>query len=163
MSHLNNRLIISGAESDVSPTTLSSAYETSSTAALSVGSTANFTTFENISVASTNPGYVKIRNEIIKYTGFSGNTLTGITREQDSTESQNYISGDLVQKYELNGISLRRINNTHNLGIVTATNPFTLDSYKVKLDMGANGIGRSTSTDVAGKLLTKKNKSAGPI
>ena len=163
MSHLNNRLIISGAESDVSPTTLSSAYETSSTAALSVGSTANFTTFENISVASTNPGYVKIRNEIIKYTGFSGNTLTGITREQDSTESQNYISGDLVQKYELNGISLRRINNTHNLGIVTATNPFTLDSYKVKLDMGANGIGRSTSTDVGGKLFTNKTKSAGGV
>ena len=163
MSHVNNRVIISGAESDVSPTKLTADYNTTSTASLSVGSTINFTTFENISVASTNPGYVKIRNEIIKYTGFSGDTLTGITREQDSTKSENYISGDLVQKYELNGISLRRINNTHNLGIVTATNPFTLDSYNIKLDMGANGIGRSTSTDVGGKLFANLTKSTGGI
>ena len=165
MSHQNNRVIISGAEGDISPTTLSASYNTSSTASLSVGSTANFTIFENVSVASTNPGYVKIRNEILKYTGFDGNTLTGISREQDSTKSQNYVSGDLVQKYELNGISLRRINNTHNLGIVTATNPFTLDSYKIKLDMGANGIGRSTTTvtDYPPKLFAKNTKSTGGV
>ena len=123
MHHQNNKVIISGVESDVPPTKLTAAYENDSTASLSIGSTSEFTTFENVSVASTNPGYIKIRNEIIKYTGFSGNTLTGITRQQDSTLSQTYASGDLVTKHELNGVSLRRINNTHNLGIVTTANP----------------------------------------
>ena len=165
MYHQNNQVIISGAESDVTPTKLTSAYENDSTASISIGSTSDFTTFENVSVASTNPGYIKIRNEIIKYTGFSGNTLTGITRQQDSTLSQNYVSGDLVTKYELNGVSLRRINTTHNLGIVTATNPITFDSYKVKLDMGANGIGRSTTTvtDYPPRLLPIDTKSTGGL
>ena len=165
MYHQNNQVIISGAESDVTPTKLTAAYENDSTASISIGSTSDFTTFENVSVASTNPGYIKIRNEIIKYTGFSGNTLTGITRQQDSTIAQNYVSGDLVTKYELNGVSLRRINTTHNLGIVTATNPITFDSYKVKLDMGANGIGRSTTTvtDYPPRLFPIDTKSTGGL
>ena len=55
-----------------------------------------FSTFENVGVAATKPGYIKIKDEIIKYTGFSGDTLTGITRQQDSTLGQNYVTGDLV-------------------------------------------------------------------
>ena len=96
------------------------------------------------------PDILKLKNEIIKYTGvsaFSGQgTITGVTRAQDSTSAQNYVKGDLVQKYELGGVSLRRINRTHDFREVTDTNPITLDSYKIKLDMGEQGIGRSTST-----------------
>ena len=47
----------------------------------------NFSLFENIGVGLTNPGYVKIGSEVIKYTGVSGNTLTGITRGIDNTPS----------------------------------------------------------------------------
>jgi hypothetical protein len=36
---------------------------------LSVGSVAVFSSFENVGVSTTNPGYVKINNEIISYTG----------------------------------------------------------------------------------------------
>ena len=107
-----------------------------STANISVASTSEFSTFENVGVAATNPGYLKIKNEIIKYTGFSGDTLTGITRQQDSTLAQNYVTGDLVSKYEFGGVSLRRINLTHNLANVTDSNPITLDSYKIKLRHG---------------------------
>ena len=45
----------------------------------------------------------------------------------------------------LGGVSLRRINRTHDFREVTDTNPITLDSYKIKLNMGEQGIGRSTS------------------
>ena len=58
---------------------------------------------------------MKIGEEIIKYTGVSGNTLTGISREQDTTTAENHLSGQLVRKYELGGVSLRRINRTHYL------------------------------------------------
>ena len=141
---------LSDVTSDVIPTKISVPYNNSSTAPITVDNIGILTSFENVAVAATNPGYIKIKNEIIKYTGvsaFSGQgNLTGVTRAQDSTSSQNYIKGDLVQKYELGGVSLRRINRTHDFREVSETNPITLDSYKIKVDMGEQGIGRSTST-----------------
>ena len=160
MHHQINRVTISGVESDVPTTKLTAPYANDSTANISVASTSEFSTFENVGVAATNPGYLKIKNEIIKYTGFSGDTLTGITRQQDSTLAQNYVTGDLVSKYEFGGVSLRRINLTHNLANVTDSNPITLDSYKIKLDMGANGIGR-TSAESYPLLKVKETKSDG--
>ena len=160
MHHQINRVTISGVESDVPTTKLTAPYANDSTANISVASTSEFSTFENVGVAATNPGYLKIKNEIIKYTGFSGDTLTGITRQQDSTLAQNYVTGDLVSKYEFGGVSLRRINLTHNLANVTDSNPITLDSYKIKLDMGANGIGR-TSAESYPLLKLKETKSGG--
>ena len=160
MHHQINRVTISGVESDVPTTKLTAPYNNDSTANISVASTSEFSTFENVGVAATNPGYLKIKNEIIKYTGFSGDTLTGITRQQDSTLAQNYVTGDLVSKYEFGGVSLRRINLTHNLANVTDSNPITLDSYKIKLDMGANGIGR-TSAESYPLLKLKETKSDG--
>ena len=125
-------------------------YNNSSTDPITVDSVGILTSFENVAVAATNPGYIKIKNEIIKYTGvsaFTGQaTLTGVTRAQDSTSAQNYVKGDLIQKYELGGVSLRRINRTHDFREVSETNPITLDSYKIKVNMGEQGIGRSTST-----------------
>jgi len=165
MHHINDRVTISGVEGDVTPQKLTVSYANNSTAAITVDSVGIFTSFENVAVAATNPGYIKIRDEIIKYTGTSGNTLTGITRQQDSTLAKNYIVGDLVTKYELSGVSLRRINLTHNFSDVTDSNPFTLDSYKVKLDMGANGIGRSTTTAASfpPRLFLDQSKSTGGV
>ena len=150
MYHEQNLVTISDVTSDIPPTKLSVPYNNSSTDPMTVDNIGILTSFENVSVAATNPGYIKIKNEIIKYTGvsaFSGQgTITGVTRAQDSTNAQNYVKGDLVQKYELGGVSLRRINRTHDFREVTDTNPITLDSYKIKLNMGEQGIGRSTST-----------------
>ena len=85
-----------------------------------------------------------------------------MTRAQDSTSAQNYVKGDLVEKYELGGVSLRRINRTHDFREVTETNPITLDSYKIKLDMGEQGIGRSTSTVTSyPALFLNQTKSTG--
>ena len=86
-SDVNKVITISHAKSDVIPTTLSVDYTASATSNISVASTANFTTFEGVSVGSTNPGYAIINDEIIKYTGTSDNTLTGITREIDGTKN----------------------------------------------------------------------------
>ncbi len=162
MYHQNNRVTISGVESDVTETKLTAPYANDSTASISIGSTTEFTTYENVGVAASNPGYIKIKNEIIKYTGFSGDTLTGITREQDSTKGQNYETGDIVKKYEFGGVSLRRINLSHSLANVTDSNPITLDTYKIKIDMGANGIGRSTSESFP-QLKIKETKSGGGV
>ena len=78
----------------------------------------------------------------------------------DSTLSKNYPAGTPVYKYELAGVSLRRINKTHNLANVSVANPITFDSYNIKLDMGSSGVGRSTSESFP-ILYTGETKSAG--
>ncbi len=171
MYHETNYVTLSDVSGDVIPTKLSSPYNSTSTNAISVDSSSNYSTFENIGVAVSNPGYVKIGEEIIKYTGVSGNTLTGISREQDTTTAENHLSGQLVRKYELGGVSLRRINRTHYLGDVTDAVmdanvgcPISYEHYTIRLDMSsATGVGRSTADDVKSfpKLYVSDTKSTG--
>ena len=156
MYHETNYVTISDVESDVLPTKLSSPYGEDSTSAISVDSSTNFTTFEGVGVAASNPGYVKIGNEIIKYTGVSGNTLTGIDRSTWDTARSNHLQGELVAKQEVGGISLGRINKTHYLGDVSASiidaqkqAPIGYGHYTIKVDFAAQtsptAIGRSTA------------------
>lgn len=134
MHSLGNAVKIMGVSSDISPTKILSIYPASSTSNLVLQDTTNFSTFEGVGVGTTNPGYALINNEIISYEGVSGNTLIGITRQIDQTKSFSYDSGTLIQKYELSGVSLRRINTTHNLSNITVSNPIGLDYYHVKID-----------------------------
>ena len=98
-------------------------------------SSSGFDKFEGVEVSGANPGYVIIGNEVIQYTGVSGNNLTTLTRPIDGTPSQSYNSGTYVYKYEFNGISLRRFNKTHNLTEVdTANHPTDIDSFFIKID-----------------------------
>jgi hypothetical protein len=140
-----NTVTLKNVQSDVSPTSLSAAYNNAATGSISIASTSEFGIFENVSVASTNPGYAKIGSEIVRYTGVDAGTLTGITRGIDNTLTENHSSSDLVFKYELDGVSLRRINATHNLNEVTESNAITLDSYKVKIDMSDTDQGTDRS------------------
>jgi hypothetical protein len=144
MNFADNRVVISDVESDVLPVKLTAALDASSTAPITVDTTTGFDTFENVGVGTTNLGYLKIGEEIVSYESASGNTITITQRGIDSTVAKNYLSGTKVSKYELGNVSLRRINKTHNLNDVTAASPRTFDTYKVKLDMGASGVGRST-------------------
>jgi hypothetical protein len=150
---------ISGAISDVKPTKLTSGYTFDSTSAILVESSSAFSTFENVGVGTTNAGYLLIGNEIISYTSTSSGSIGGqIVRGSNPI---NYATGTPVYKYELNGISLRRINKTHNLSDITTSNSITFDSYTIKLDTSSNtGIARSTSSGYP-TLYLNQTKSAG--
>ena len=141
----NNRVTISGVTGVTTTTTVSSQYSNTSTTDLNVGSVSVFSSFENVGVSTTNPGYIKINNEILSYTGVdAGSTprkLTGISRGIDNTVSETHNVGDIVQKYESAGISLRRINTTHSFANVNNSNEITLDSYYIKVDTTSSGIG----------------------
>jgi len=120
-----------------------------------------FATFENVGVSSTNPGYIEIEEEIIGYTGISSNTLTGIIREVDGTKGSEYEKGVDVVKYECNGISLRRLNKTHELQDATVDNPIDLDYYHIKIDMQESGVDRSNNIDGYPDLFIRETKSSG--
>ena len=117
MHATNNRVTISNAVGVSTVTTLSEAYTNTSTSSIKVPTVAVLSSFEGLTVSATNPGYVKIGNEVIKYTGVNAGTtpqqLTGITRGIDNTIAQTHAVGKRVRKYEAAGISLRRINTTH--------------------------------------------------
>ena len=138
-----NVVTLKGAGSDVTPTTLSAAILSTSTASIGIGATTNFAAFENVAVGSTNAGYVKIGEEIIKYTGVSGATLTGITRAQEGTIAANHAADDQVYKYEMDGVSLRRINTNHNLNEVTVR--AERSSLELKLDKRVFNVGKDLS------------------
>lgn len=150
-----NTVIISDAQSDILPTKLAADLDASSTtSSILLDSASDFTTFENVGVGTTTPGYILINNEIIRYTGVSGgNQLTGIVRGVDTTQIQKYFTGTNVYKYELNGVSLRRINKTHELQDTNDLNPIGLDYYRVKID--------TSDRSSLGNLYFNDTKSAG--
>ncbi len=159
MHATTNVVTLKSITSDLDPSKLTSAYSNTSTGSIGIGNTLNYANFENVSVGSTNPGYIKISSEIIKYTGVSGNTLTGITRGFDSTPVENHAINDLAYKYELDGISLRRINTTHNLNEVSVPDPITLDTYHVKIDTSDTDLGiNRTNTGLFSPLFINTQK-----
>lgn len=157
MHHETNRVTISNVQTDILPTKLTSPYNSDSTTALSVESSSNFGTFENVGVGTTNSGFLLIGDEIIEYTSTSSGSIGGITR---GSNPKNYLAGTPVYKYELGGVSLKRINKTHSLDDVTLSNPITFDSYTIKLDMSSDGVNRSVGTSFP-KLYVDETKSDG--
>ena len=143
MHATNNRVIISGAVGINTVTTLSEKYSNNATSAIKVASVSNLADFEGLTVSTTNPGYVQIGNEVIKYTGTNGSTtpeqLTGITRAIDNSVAATHDAATKVRKYQTAGISLRRINKTHLLSESDIVPD--LDSYHIKIDVTASGNG----------------------
>ena len=149
----NNKLKLDDVVSDTSPTTLTSQLlvTTGASGVIQVEDSTIFETFEGQSVSVTNIGYVKIGDEIIGYTAASSNQLTISARAVEGIAETHEI-GDRVMKYELNGISLRRINNVvydiSDTGIES-------NSYYVEVDRGATStiegksIGLNRATDTA--------------
>ena len=136
-----NKIRLSNVESSTAPVPLVSALTSSSASIfVAVGDTSNFGIFEGVSVSANNPGYVKIGNEIVKYEGVGSGTLTVITRGIDSTLAIDHDKSTLVYKYELNGVSLRRINKTHDISDFD----IGMDQYYIEIDRGPGfGIDRS--------------------
>ena len=143
--HASNNLVnITNVTSDTQPEILLEEMANTSTTDIIIagsGSTSiivPFSTFENISVGSTNPGYVKINDEIIRYTGINAayTGLTGITRGLFNTLQSRHDVNSYVTKYELNGLSLARINKTHNFNdvLVSVSTARDLDNFYVKID-----------------------------
>ena len=153
MHGVSNRVSVKGIKPDTPITTLTSNYDKDTTANISVVNSSSFATFEGVGVGSTNFGYALINgSEIVSYTGVADGQITGITtrgigprsimtgggRAQISYKSS-YKVGAQIQKYEIGGVNLRRINAFHNFANVdTVKHPIGLDDYAIKVDMSSN-------------------------
>ena len=160
-----DQVTLSGIEADVKPEKLTSSVDSSSTDDMTVTAVGIFTSFENIPVNTSNPGYIKVGNEIIKYTGVTTTTSTinNITRSIDNTKAGDYDVNDKIFKYELNGVSLRRINATHSfLPTDNSKYPIDVDHYWIKVGLSSRGIDRTTGNATGSpELFFRENKSGG--
>ncbi len=163
MYSTDNLVKISNAQSDIKPTKLSIALETGNESSFSVDDASSFSNFENVGVGTTNRGYVKIGKEVVEYNNVTGNVITISARGDDKVD---YAVGTAVYKYELGGVSLKRINKTHGLSTTTSTaqsGSITFDSYNIKLNMAGIGtVNDDRSNDVGfPKLYLNQTKSCG--
>ena len=135
MHSISNKVSISNVKPSTAPVKLDDSISSSSSQ-ITVDSVGIFTSFENQPVSAANTGYVLINNEIISYTSTGSNTLDGITRGVNNSPIRTHSNGDLVYKYELNNVSLTRINKTHSMGDndTTVFNSNTIDKYYLTID-----------------------------
>ena len=156
----NNKLSLKNVESSYSPTILSADLSSQEVSTISIGNTSNFGTFEGIQVDSNNPGYIKIENEIISYIGVGNATLTiaASGRGIDSTIVVPHDINTLVYKYELNGVSLRRINTTHDISDFG----IELDEHYIEIDRTSNGTNRSLDGTTPEVSFTSEANLGGP-
>jgi hypothetical protein len=178
-----NRVAICGVEPDTPVTSLTADYSKKSTENISVVNSGSFAEFEGVAVGATNYGYALINGtEIVAYTGVANGQITGITTRGigpranrfgrgggQKSPQKSHDEGAKIQKYEMNGVSLRRINCIHNLNDVDVNKyPLKLDSYFVKIDMssdkGLNNVSPGEDRTGAGSfpaLFLRRTKNDG--
>ena len=138
MHSSNNKLKLENVESNLDISKLTTNFNIDTVDQISLASTtsSNLDFFEGVIVSAANTGYLKINNEIIGYKGVGVNLVDTLIRGVDSSQIMNHPAGSIVQKYELNGVSLRRINTEHTI----SSTDIELDSYYVKIqDDSSNG------------------------
>ena len=152
-----NKVRIVGVSPDTIPTNLTSTVNIDSST-LTIVSGATFNTFEGI---STSTGYILIDEEIIEYDNVSGGTLSISARGVNDTPITSHVSSTPVYKYELNKVSLTRINTEHTL-----SNNSTLkrlrdfDTYYIEFDRDTRSNGNTQLSFGDEKIIGGNNISA---
>ena len=142
-----NNVEITGVISEVPSTTLTSTLSAGATSIQLQDASQFHAIIGGTSIGNLNPGYLKIGEEIIKYSAISasGQVITVATsgRGANATADVEHASGTVVECYNLDGIPLTEINKVH-----TKLECPWIDSYMLSTDFAAtNGI-RGGGTDV---------------
>ena len=102
---------IKGILPDTIPTTTTQIFTITSNQ-VSIANTTAFATFEGI---TTSIGYALINSEVIEYQSDGNGNLVVSQRGVDGSPVLNHPSGSQIRNYEVSGVSLRKINTSHNL------------------------------------------------
>ena len=151
MHSANNKLEISNVLPTTSPVILNAAVGLSTSVALlddpasGANATLPFAEFEGKPVTA---GFVKINNEIMKYTTVdsSNESLYISERGISGTAIREHAKGSLVYKYEFNGFSLTGINTDHQLPSTSLLRTKSdIDKYYVEIP---RSTGRTSGDDM---------------
>ena len=160
VKHLNhgmhsdlNYVTVSGITPDTAFARLSGDLSNVATTSINVSDATLFANFEGYPVSINNPGYAIVNGEIIKYTSVTTGNLNSITRAIDNTKAINHPVNTVIQKYEIDGVSLLRVNKTHRLEDATIPSPVGLDYYSLKIIQAAETIGTKVISNRTGSGL----------
>jgi hypothetical protein len=142
-----NYVKLSGVGSDLEPSIINQNISNTFSGFLNVTNSITFETFEGLPVNELNPGYVIIEGEILKYTSVSGSTINITSRGIGDTNPISHNISTQILKYELNGVSLLRINKIHRLENAIIGNPIGLDYYSIRIDQNEFVDGNLKITD----------------
>ena len=159
--HADNNIVkIEDVTPDTFPTVLTQPLSSDATV-ISVASTLPFSTFEGV---PSSQGYLKINNEIIFYSGIGDGILAINERGVDGSLVRSHERNSVVYKYELNGISLTRINTTHQ---TLPNNSYLkslrdIDTFHLQIDRGTRTVDNQqlsfTSEKICGGSEAKTSK-----
>ena len=124
MYSTSNNVTIDGVKSGASTTLNGSITAAATTLTLTSGTNFDNTTGKYANNSSSE-WFIKIDDEIMKYTGISTNAVSSISRGQNSTTATTHSDGATVELYIIHRIPLTEINATHtslaNIGIDSYT------------------------------------------
>jgi hypothetical protein len=138
MHDVDNNVQITGVESEVSDTYITSAISATDTSISVNDAIAFHSRINGGAIGTSNVGYLKIESEIISYSSISGDgkTITVYERGVDGTTAVAHSDESICKCYNLDGIPLVEINKTH----IAISSP-TLDSYDISTtSIGTLGI-----------------------
>jgi len=153
MYSASNNVTISGFVSGAE-TTLAAALDTTSTSLTLASGTDFDDTTGKYAYDSSSQWWIKIGDEIMKYTTVSGTAVSSVTRAQSSTSAVAHTSGTKVELYILHKVPITEINKTH-----TAIANINIDSYTVSLT-SAPTISGGTDTATNGGDAVKATENA---
>ena len=148
MNDVDNNVTIAGVVSGAE-TTLSAAMTADATSlTLTSGSDFDETTGK-FAYDSSSQWWIKIDDEVMKYTTISTNAVSAVTRALDSTSAVSHASGAKVELYMIHKVPFTEINKTHN-----ALANINMDSYTVLLTSSPTITGDTTTASNGGSVVT---------
>jgi len=113
---------------------------------ISIANTTPFARFEGI---TTSAGYALIESEVVSYNSIGSGTITISGRGLNGTSAYTHDSGSKITPYEINGVSLMRINTEHTISNLSNQN--SMDSYNIEFDRGSRpGLNFDEESPVGG-------------
>ena len=154
MNDVDNNVTIAGVVSEAE-TTLSAAMTADATSlTLTSGSDFDDTTGK-FAYDSSSQWWIKIDDEVMKYTTISTNAVSTVTRALDSTTAASHASGAKVELYMIHKVPFTEINKTHN-----ALANINMDSYTVLLTSSPTITGDTTTATNGGSAVTATENAA---
>ena len=148
MYDASNNVTIAGVVSGAETTLASAMSSDASSLTLTTGTDFNDTTGK-FAYDSSSQWWIKIDDEVMKYTAISSEAVSSITRAQDSTAAASHAAGAKVELYMLHKVPLHEVNKTHN-----AVANMNIDTYTVLLTSSPTITGGSTDATNGGKVVT---------
>ena len=142
-----NNVTLSDVKSGAS-TTLAAALDSSATSLTLTSGTDFDDTTGKFAYDTSSQWWIKIDDEVMKYTAISSEAVSSVTRAQDSTTAVAHASGATVELYMLHKVPFTEINKTH-----TALANIGKDSYTVVLTSSPTISGGTDTADAGGTIV----------